>query len=77
MALIIGEALLFGYVEDLPPILNLPIGKVRVRIRNDDYVKVYIRNDDGIREFRLKGNEDYCYVCCEQGANLKINVDAQ
>jgi hypothetical protein len=76
MAFTIGESLLFGYVENLPPILNLPIGKVRVRIRNDNYAKVYVRNDDGIREFRLKCNEDYCYVCCEQGVNLKINVDA-
>tara|TARA_R110002020_G_scaffold262857_5_gene477274 strand:- start:615 stop:839 length:225 start_codon:yes stop_codon:yes gene_type:complete len=69
MAIHYGIPHLFGVVENLPPILNLPEGKVKIRMRNNDYIRVYIRNDGGIREFRLRGNEDYCYLSCEQGNN--------
>ena len=62
----------FGVTDELPPILNLPPGKVKIRMRNTNYIKVYVRNDGEIREFRLRGNEDYCYVCCEQARNKKL-----
>jgi len=61
----------FG-LNDIPPILNLPPGKVKIRMRPNDYVKVFVRDDSGIRQFYLRGNEDFCYVFNEVARNTRF-----
>ena len=71
MAKIIGITYMFGVHKELPPIVNAPKGKMRVRMRNDDFVKVFIKNENSIREFRIRCVDgEFCYLCFEQGANL-------
>ena len=49
-ATIIGAAIPFGLTEILP-LSGFPAGKVRIRIRNDDLVKVFVKSETGIQEF--------------------------
>ena len=64
----IGEPHVFG-VQELKPLHGFPAGKVRVKLRNNDYAKFYVRTPDGIRQFVAKDCGDFWQCSHEQGRN--------
>ena len=72
MAIKYGETYLFGLLDEIPPILNMPRGRVKIKVRMDDFVKLYARDEEGVKAYMLKGNEDYCYAYPVDGRNIHI-----
>ena len=50
MRAMIGKPLVFGVAEPLP-LFGFPIGKTRIKMRPDDWVKIFIKTDSGIEEW--------------------------
>lgn len=53
MAIIYGKKLVFGIHAALP-LVGFPAGKIRVRMRADDFVRAFVRDDVGVREFTIE-----------------------
>ncbi len=64
----IGESHLFGVSEPLPP-KGFPEGRIRWRIRNNEFTRAYVKTPDGIRLFIVKQKGGYWVPGCEQGRN--------
>ena len=58
----------FGVVEPLP-LKDFPEGRHRLRIRQDDFVKVRIRTKTGIREFIPEIKDGFWVPYVETGRN--------
>ena len=41
----------FGIPGEIKPIVGLPEGRARLRLRNEDYVQVFVKTATGIRRF--------------------------
>ena len=66
-----GLTIVFGVVP-VRPIVGLPHGKVRVRLRNNDFARVFVRNGYGTRQFVIGVNEEgMWYPAAEQGRNVR------
>jgi hypothetical protein len=75
MAVIIhgtGKIPIFGVCEPMPA-EGFPEGRIRWRIRNNDFVKAYVKTSDGIREFRVIQTDGYWMPIYEQGRNRRTN----
>lgn len=44
---------MFGIHAALP-LVGFPAGKIRVRMRADDFVRAFVRDDVGVREFTIE-----------------------
>jgi hypothetical protein len=52
---------------------GFPKGRKRIRMRNQDYVRVYVRPaKGGIREFRVEERNGEWWAVHEQGANINV-----
>lgn len=71
MAVVIGTSFVFAEPEP-KPLRGFPAGKVRLRVRPDDFVKAYVRGADGIREFAVWDGDGF-WNC---GPELARNVSA-
>ena len=58
----IGKQFVWG-MAPIKPMLPTPPGKVRIRRRAEDFVRVRVRLDDGIHE----------YLVMDEGANWRIS----
>ena len=72
MAMTIGEKHVFGVTEPLPP-KGFPSGRLRWRIRNEDYTLARVKSADGIREFYVKEEGGHWIPSYEKGRNLTAN----
>ena len=45
-------------IRDLRPIVGAPEGKQRIRMRVNDFARLYVRTADGLRAFILTDNGD-------------------
>lgn len=61
---------IFGLVRPLP-LRGFPEGEARVRIRVDEFVRVYIRKDGATRGFYVKREGDEWVPWCEIGGSQK------
>jgi hypothetical protein len=51
------------------PLKGFPQGKVRLRIRNNDFVHAYVKTKEGIRHFIVAEKDGFWVPEYEQGAN--------
>ncbi len=73
----IGDKTLVFGAKDRLPLKGWPEGKVRIIVRNEDFVRGYVRSPDGksIRQF-IVGEEDGCWIPrFEQGSNIRGESD--
>lgn len=66
----IGPPVIFGAGEP-KPLKGFPPGRAKIRIRNDDFVRVYIKSDDGIREFTVFEEDGHWVPAFEGGSNQR------
>ena len=71
----IGEEHTFGLSEPLPP-KGFPDGRIRWRIREDDFILARVETADGIREFYVKEQDGYWVPSYEKGRNSTANAGA-
>jgi len=43
----------FGMVDELP-LVGFPEGKAKIKLRNDEFARVFIKTKSGIREFVIQ-----------------------
>lgn len=65
-----GPEPVFGIVEPLP-LAGFPAGHTRIRMRNNEYVRVYVRPPEGgVRQFAVSEIFGQWVPVCELGANV-------
>lgn len=68
-----GEKHAFGLNEPLPP-KGFPEGRIRWRIRQDDFTLARVKTVDGIREFHVKEQDGFWVPSYERGRNSVANA---
>jgi hypothetical protein len=68
---IIRKTFIFGFSEPLP-LKGFPPGKTRIRIRADDWVRIYVKDNHGIREWVVEEQDGFWIPGFQQGANLRL-----
>ena len=54
MATMIGSLLaVFGIPDEIKPIVGLPEGRARVRLRNEEFAQVFVKTPTSIRRFYI------------------------
>ena len=61
----------FGSGIEVPELSGFPEGRVRIRMRNDDFVKIRIKTDDGIKEFIPRESSGKWVPFAETGSNQR------
>jgi hypothetical protein len=69
-AKLINLPVVFG-VSAPKPLNNFPHGKTRIRLRSNEFAKVYVRNPEGIREFVIQEKEGCWIPFSELARNIK------
>jgi hypothetical protein len=67
----IGEKIVFGIAEPLP-LRGFPPGKIRLRLRPDDFARAFVRMDNQARAYVIKEKDGFWIPFCEQGRNIKL-----
>ena len=71
-AIVHGEGL-FGIHEPLRP-LRFPKGKIRWRIRQDNFVKAFVKTESGIVGYIVKREGNYWVPCVRLGENKREEI---
>ena len=66
----IGEKLVFGNIVPLG-LKGFPPGRYKVKLRCDEFARVYVRDHDGIRVFAVKEEDGYFVPGIEMERNLR------
>jgi len=67
-----GKTVIWGVPERIGRIVTDIPGRIRLRLRNKEFAKVFIKSPDGIRKFFLTKNEDGTWSpTLEQGRNQR------
>lgn len=64
----------FGAFTPLP-LKGFPAGKVRLKIRNDDFVRAYVKTEQGIECFIIAEEDGFWIPKYKQGANHREDVE--
>ena len=73
MAVVIGEPkAIFGTPSEVKPVKFLPPGKARLRLRPEDFARVFVKTDTGIRGFYLTDAGEHWLPVFEFGINQTI-----
>lgn len=70
MAGIIGAVGIFG-VHDKKPLRRFPEGRVKIVMRNDDFMIAFVKASNGIRKFYVKEVDGFYEPYCEAMANYR------
>lgn len=70
------KKLAFGSTE-LKPLKGFPDGRIRIRVRNNEFVRVFVKSTNGIREFFAEDQGDCWTPAYEQGGNYAREVTAE
>ena len=70
MGVMYGSELVFGSAEPLP-LEGFPEGRIKVKIRGEDWVRVYVATSDGIREFVVEEKDGKWVPGLETGRNMR------
>lgn len=62
-------AVIWGIVSEKPVRTCLP-GRIRIRLRNDDFARAFVRHQGSTRHFILFDFGDHWQIGLEQGSNL-------
>ena len=69
MAIIIGNKGAIWGVQQPKPLKNFPEGRVKLKIRNTEFVTAFIKTDTGIRKFIVRDTGKSWEPLFEQGRN--------
>ena len=70
-----GRALVFGVKPSLKHLLGVPIGsRVRYRMRNDSYLKVFIKDGSGVTQYHVAEQDGQWVVCLPVARNVVSRV---
>lgn len=64
----VGTSLVYSIIEPLPA-KGFPQGRIRWRIRHDEFVLARVKTADGIREFYVKEEDGYWVPFVEKARN--------
>jgi hypothetical protein len=64
----------FGVCEK-KPLCFFPSGRAKIRMRDEDFIRVFIKSKNGIRQFLVKECGDYWEPFCEQSANYREVIE--
>ncbi len=70
MAVIIGRTGIWG-VKKRKPLRGFPQGRVKIVIRNDDFVTAFVKTSDGIRKFYVESVDGFWQPLNEVMANYR------
>lgn len=62
-------------IREPKPLRGFPEGRVRLRLRNDEFARAFVRTPEGIRHFIVQETPDGFWEPvpgCEQGRNVSI-----
>ena len=62
----------FGIPDEIKEVQLLPPGKARLRLRPEDFARVFVKTDTGIRGFHLTDVGDHWEPVFEFGINQTI-----
>jgi predicted RNA-binding protein with PIN domain len=65
------NAAIWGF-NDPKPLKDFPAGRVKLRMRNDDFLTAFVKTSDGIRQFIVKDAGDFWVPAFEVAANKRI-----
>lgn len=68
MARLIGT-IVYG-VHELMPLEGFPVGKIKIRLRHNDFAKVFVKTYNGIRAFYVKSDGCRWMPACEIARNI-------
>ena len=71
MAIIRPMNLPFGACEILP-LAGFPKGRARIRIRDNDFVRVYIKTESGIKEYHVQEVDGFWKPLCLISENKTV-----
>jgi hypothetical protein len=66
----IGKPIAFGTASPLP-LKGFPSGKYRIRLRPNEWAKVYVKTENGIREFIVEIKEGHWTPGSEMARNIR------
>ncbi len=73
MATMFGKlTAVFGIPSQIKPIVGLPEGRARLRLRNDEFAMVFVRTSTGIRKFYISDVGGNWIAEIELGENRTI-----
>ena len=72
--IVLAEKLVFGIPDRVLPIVGLPEGRSRLRLRNTSFASVWVRTEEGIKLFMLLEKDKKWHAVQEQGRNITINI---
>lgn len=69
-----GNGFFVWGMADRLPLQGFPAGRVRIRMRHNDWLRAYVRSSGGgMREFLVKREGGYWVPGIEQGANIEAS----
>jgi hypothetical protein len=71
-AILSSRPVIFGLVPPLP-LDGFPEGRTRVRIRENDFVRVFVKSPDGLRSFYISEVDGKWKPYAEFERNITIN----
>lgn len=73
MATIVGGNFVWGVCDPLP-LRGFPLGKTRIRMRNDEFVSVFVKTGSSIRAFIVKEEGGFWTPGPEISANHRPQI---
>jgi len=70
MAVIKSNPAIWGIVKP-KPLKGFPEGKIRIKLRCNDFAKAFVKTNDSIRCFVMYDDGKYWRCACEQMANYR------
>lgn len=70
MPVAISKSCVFG-VQEEKPLRGFPDGKIRIRMRNDDFAWAFVKTNNGIRKFVILDSGEFWEPIYEQGSNQR------
>lgn len=67
----VKSKIVFG-IKQQKPFIDPPPGKIRVKMRNDNFAQAFVKNGESIRHFFIRENGLRWELCYEQGSNTTI-----
>jgi len=71
MATLINTGNLVFGAKERKPLRGFPQGRVKLVIRNDDFVAAFVKTSDGIRKFYVESVDGFWQPLYEQASNTR------
>ena len=67
---IIGNSLVFGIPEKPIELIDPPKGRIRIRLRPDDWARAYVYDGKQILQYLIVSDGDGCRLDFQHGKNI-------